>query len=50
MTLMPKRARRGFLGPSEAAQRLPEGLRPDLDDSGERVVELADGEEYGADQ
>jgi hypothetical protein len=39
-----------FLGPSKAAQRLPEGVRPDLDDPGERVVELADGEEYAADQ
>src|SRR5215212_10766419 len=39
-----------FLGPSEAAQRLPEGVRPDLDDPGERVVELADGEQYAADQ
>ena len=39
-----------LLDPSEAAQHLFEGLRPDLDDPGERVVELADGEEYGADQ
>src|SRR5215208_3820206 len=46
-----KNARSGAcLGPSEAAQHLPEGFRPDLDDPGERIVELADGEEYGADQ
>ena len=40
---------RSYLDPSEAAQHLPEGVRPDLDDPGERVVELADGEEYAAD-
>jgi hypothetical protein len=39
-----------FLGPSEAAQHFPEGIRPDLHDPGERVVELAYGEEYGADE
>ena len=45
-----QRARRGFyLGPSEAAQHLPESVRPDLDDPGEGVVELGDGEEYAAD-
>ena len=38
-----------YLGPPEAAQHLFEGVRPDLDDSGERVVELADGEQYPAD-
>src|SRR5919107_121427 len=38
-----------FLGPSKAAQRLPEGLRPDLGNPGERVVELPDGEQYAAD-
>ena len=38
------------LGLSEAAQHLPEGLGLDLDDPRERVVELTDGEEYGADQ
>jgi hypothetical protein len=37
------------LGPSEAAQHLPEGVRPDLDEPGEWVVELADGKEYAAD-
>src|SRR5215208_2202031 len=44
MTSMPK-ARRGCLslGPSEAVQHLPEGLRLDLDGPGERVVELGDG-------
>jgi hypothetical protein len=41
---------RSYLDPSEAAQHLFEGLRPDLNDPGERVVELPDGEEYGADQ
>jgi hypothetical protein len=41
---------RPYLDPSEAAQHLFEGVRPDLDDPGERVVELADGEEYAADQ
>jgi hypothetical protein len=51
MILMTKRARRGlYLGPSEAVQHLPEGVRSDLDDPGESVVELADGEEYAADQ
>ena len=35
---------RSYLDPSEAAQHLFEGLRPDLDDPRERVVELADGE------
>src|SRR5829696_7199887 len=39
----------GYLGPSEAVQHLPEGLRSDLDDPGEGVVELAHGEEYAAD-
>jgi hypothetical protein len=38
----------GLIG--EAAQHLPESLGLDLDDPGERVVELPDGEEYGADQ
>jgi hypothetical protein len=38
-----------LLGPSKAAQHLFEGLRPDLHDPGEGIVELADGEEYAAD-
>jgi hypothetical protein len=33
---------RSYLGPSETAQHLFEGLRLDLDISGERVIELAD--------
>jgi hypothetical protein len=38
-----------YLGPPEAAQHLFEGLRPELDDPGEGIVELADGEQYAAD-
>src|SRR5215212_8386131 len=50
MTLMPKAGRGFYSGPSEAAQHLPEGVRPDLDDPGESVVERADGEEYSAEK
>src|SRR5919107_4574355 len=38
-----------YLGPPEAAQHLFEGLRPDLDDPGEGIVELPYGEKYAAD-
>jgi hypothetical protein len=38
-----------FSGPCEAVQHLSEGVRPDLHDPGERVVELAYGEQYAAD-
>jgi hypothetical protein len=38
-----------FLGPSEAAQHLFEGFGPDLHDPREGIVELADGEQYAAD-
>src|SRR5215204_1872305 len=48
-TPMPKSQEGGYLGPSEAAQHLPEGVWPDLDHPGEGVVELGDGEEYAAD-
>jgi hypothetical protein len=49
ITPLPKVARGSYLGPSEAAQHLPEGVRLDLDNPGEGVVELGDGEEYAAD-
>ena len=40
----------GFrLGIPEAAQHLFEGLRPDLDDPGEGIVELPNGEQNAAD-